>query len=393
MTNLVTLRTPDSCERCGRSPTSQDCQYYCGVSFCRDCYERRRETCEECCTRLAARIRHELEERRKDNREGQICVEEDCTHADQRKQEGVLEATSILDDYKRHLEVERGYSHHTVRAYVGTVRELAESSECSAAGGLDTMTKMHLRTHIASFRKLNKPATRDRRLSALRSFYRYRVKLGAIEEDPTAGIQLSKPESPLPSVLSVEACTRLIEGRPPKACHISALLSRDHAIFDVFYVTGISVAALAELNVRDLSLERRELRVIGKGNNERVAPIPSLTLESLLTYFAVWDVDVDSDGPLFLNTRGGRLSERGVRKTVRKRLEEAGIRWLGGLDALRHSCAMHLHEVDLDPPATQEPSGTAGSKTGAASLLLRFPSTRMFRAPRSYCGSIRPPGR
>ncbi len=357
----MTRRTVDTCDRCGRSPVSEDCDLGCGVSFCHDCWERRRDTCIACGLKLAL-----LE------RDG------DSADSERRPSRAGPPASPLIDGYRRHLEAEQRRSPNTVRAYVGTVQRLAESRECAAAGGLDGMTETDLSAYLASFRSVNRPATRARRLSALRSFYRYRQNLGAIAEEPTARLPRHEPASSLPTLLSVEECVHLIELRAPDTRHVSALLSRDRAIFDVLYVTGITLEELTALDTKDLSPRRQELRVRDREDGERVVNIPPPTLDSLLAYLELWRIDLSSGLPLFLNAKDNRLSERAIWKIVQKRLKQAGITRPAGLHALRHSCASHLCDADNDDPPV----------AGCAALLSRFPSTQTFRAGRGFCGEL-----
>ena len=360
----MTLSRLGNCDRCGRRPACLGCAYACHVRFCRDCYERRQDTCDRCDAAMMAGLESELDHGRESAR-----IE--------RPRPG---DSSTLDRYRQDLEAERGYSPNTVRAYLGTVQKLAASPECAAAGSLDGISRAQLRSYLASF-TVRKPTTRQRQLWALRSFFRHRLTLGAIDEDPTEEMLPARLESEYPTRLSVEECARLIEIHPPQTRHVTALLSRDRAIFDVFYVTGISVVELTALDMCDFHPDRRELRVIGRGRAERRVPIPPQTLESLLTYLEVRRLDPKAERPLFLNSRGGRLSERGVRKILQKRLKEAGVQRPASLDMLRHSCATHLFEADFELRA---------SDSGPSSLLSRFPSTQKFRAPRSFCGSVGP---
>ncbi len=259
---------------------------------------------------------------------------------------------SASAEFRRYLEAERGFSPHTVRAYTSEVRRLAESPECERARGLAHVDRLSLRTYLSGFHRCHAPATRTRRLSALRSFFRFQVRLGARASDPTDGLPGPKPERRLPAPLGVTECEQLIDAPAPHPR--PALEARDRAMFDLLYGTGLRVSELTRLSVRDLDRDRAELRVQGKGNRQRVVPIPGLALESLLAYLEPRVRPGLLNEPLLLNARGGRLSPRGVRKILRRRLLEVGIARPVTPHTLRHSYATHLLDADVDLRAIQE---------------------------------------
>ena len=255
-------------------------------------------------------------------------------------------------EFRRYLEAERGFSPHTVRAYTSEVRRLAESPECERARGLAHVDRLSLRTYLAGFHRCHTPATRTRRLSALRCFFRFQVRLGARASDPSNGLPGPKPERRLPAPLGAAECEQLIDATSPHPR--PRLEARDRAVFDLLYGTGLRVGELTHLSVRDLDRDRAELRVQGKGNRQRVVPIPSLALESLLAYLEPRVRPGLLNEPLLLNARGGRLSPRGVRKVLRRRLLEVGFARPVTPHTLRHSYATHLLDADVDLRAIQE---------------------------------------
>jgi len=259
---------------------------------------------------------------------------------------------SAIAEFRSYLASEREFSPHTVRAYVSEVERLAQAAECRRAGGLDRLEPLALRSYLAAFHGRHRPSTRNRRLAALRAFFRFRLRRGAMQRDPTEGLPGPKPERRLPTPLSAEACERLIEA--PSVRRNPQLVCRDRALFDLLYGTGLRVGEVVGLNVRDFSRELRELRVRGKGDKERVVPIPGRAYASLLGYLDRREQPGILSQPLFLNVRHGRLSERGVRKVLRRRLSEAGITRHATPHTLRHSFATHLLDADVDLRAIQE---------------------------------------
>ena len=128
---------------------------------------------------------------------------------------------------------------------------------------------------------------------------------------------------------------------------------RNRAVFDVLYGCGLRVGELTHLNVGDLGRDRAELRIHGKGNKERMQPVPTKSLESLLLYLHDRGKPAHGD-PMFLNCNGGRLGERGVRKAMKARLLAAGITRHASPHDLRHSFATHLLDANVDLRYIQE---------------------------------------
>ena len=257
-----------------------------------------------------------------------------------------------IGEFRAYLSGERGFSPHTQRAYLSELERLARSEDCRRAGGLDRLEPLGVRSYLASFHGRHRPSTRNRRLAALRAFFRFRVRAGAMRHDPTDGLPGPKPERRLPAPLSAEACERLIEA--PSTRRNARLESRDRALFDLLYGTGLRVGEVVGLNVRDFDLERREVRVRGKGDKERVVPVPAQGYASMVEYLELRKRPGVLGEPLFLNARASRLSDRGVREVLRRRLREVGIARHATPHTLRHSYATHLLDADVDLRAIQE---------------------------------------
>ena len=254
--------------------------------------------------------------------------------------------------YRRFLTTEQGCSPHTVRAYTREAERLAESEECARAGGLDHVDALTVRLYLARFHRTHRPSSRGRRLAAVRSFYRFRVRTGAVASDPTEGLPGPRPERRLPSPLAPEECEILIEA--PTEQRSERLARRDRALFDLLYGAGLRVGELVDLSVRDFDPDRREIRVRGKGRKERVVPVPGAAVRSLNQYLDLRRRRGFFSEPMFLNARGTRLGDRGVRKILRRRLLEAGIARHASPHALRHSFATHLLDANVDLRSIQE---------------------------------------
>ena len=257
-----------------------------------------------------------------------------------------------IEEFRQHLTGERALSPHTVRAYVSEAERLARSAECERAGGLDHIDPLALRSYLASFHAQHRPSTRNRRLAALRTYFRFRVLAGARQLDPSEGLPGPKTGRRLPDPLSPADCEALIEA--PIERRSPLLEGRDRALFELLYGTGLRVGELVALNVRDFDRDRREIRVLGKGNKERIVPVPTQGHASLLDYLGLRLRPGVLAEPLFCNARGSRLSARGVRKILDRRLREIGVLRHATPHTLRHSYATHLLDADVDLRSIQE---------------------------------------
>ena len=205
-------------------------------------------------------------------------------------------------------------------------------------------------------------ATIARRTAAARSFYKHQQLLGARSDNPAAGIKLPRRAKPLPKTLSPGEATRLIEaaaGTQPRAL-------RDQALVELLYGAGLRVSECVGLDKAGVDLDGRLVRVIGKGDKERVVPIGRHAAEALRRYLARGRpyLDARHRPELFLNARGGPLTRAGAFLILRKLAEKAGLdphRVHPHL--LRHSFATHLLEGGADLRSVQEMLGHADLST------------------------------
>ena len=268
---------------------------------------------------------------------------------------------AALAAFERHLRSERGCSLHTLRAYAGEVRRLAGSTECERAGGLDRIDVLALRAYLAGFHRAHRASTRNRRLAALRCFFRFRVRVGARAAAPSDGLPGPRGERRIPQPLAPAECEGVIEAGDPE--RDAVLEARDRALLDVLYGGGLRVGEAVGLDVRDYDRHRRELRVRGKGEKERIVPLPGQAHASLDAYLALRERPGLSGRPMFERARGGRLSDRWVREMLRRRLAAAGVARRATPHTLRHSYATHLLDADVDLRSIQELLGHARLST------------------------------
>jgi integrase/recombinase XerC len=281
-----------------------------------------------------------------------------------------------LAEFLDHLRLNQNASDHTVRAYESDLTQFLaflsshlgrRKSEVSAAD----VDHIHIRAFLGDLhRRGNSRASAARKLAAIRTFARYLRREGILDGDPAALVGTPRREQRLPAHLGEAEMSRLLEmpdGSTP-------LGRRDRAILELFYASGLRLSELVGLNLEDVNLSGRIVRVLGKGGKERIIPFNRTTEAAL----RAWMADGESLGggqppkkggqphfsgssmkkrvavPLFLNYQGGRLSTRSVDRLVRKYMAACSTRLGISPHALRHSFATHLLERGADLRAIQE---------------------------------------
>jgi len=266
-----------------------------------------------------------------------------------------------IDIFTGYLVDERNLSPHTRAAYVRDLREFQTFLDNNGGSDRAALLKIDtflLRRYLAELHRRNQRTSIARKLSALRTFFRYLVREGHLPGNPAEGLSTPKLNRYLPKTLSVDEATALME----RGYGNSLLDLRDRAIVELFYASGLRVSELTELNVGSLDLREKLVRVIGKGRKERILPVGRKSHEALVAYLEARGAPGD-DTPLFLNARGGRLTPRSVQRNLKTRLIKARIIKDISPHALRHSFATHLLDGGADLRAIQELLGHASLST------------------------------
>lgn len=295
--------------------------------------------------------------------------------ASSRKNPASAPLAELAASFLTELEERRGASPHTVRSYRSDLADFLEYLDAvsadSAAGrpaaapAANSVDIALLRSYLASLheRGLGR-TTAARKLAALRSFYRYLGRIGAVERDPARAVRAPKTPRRIPQRLELGEVEELLHAPDPA----TARGKRDLAILELLYGTGVRVSELVGLDLADLQRKSRILRVLGKGGKERVVPFGEVAADALGDYLSARGELAAAGGAsggseaVFLNARGGRLSDRSVRTIVRRYLGEAGIAHLAGKatpHTLRHAFATHLLDRGADLRAIQELLGHA----------------------------------
>jgi integrase/recombinase XerC len=246
--------------------------------------------------------------------------------------------------FLRHLSVEKNASPHTLRSYRSDLVEFTRSLE----GPIDGADSRTIRAFLVSLHARGLDAVSvARKLAAVRSFYRFLVRRGVVERNPARETRGPRRAQKLVSFLPIDEATALVDARALGG----AARDRDVAILEVLYATGLRVSELTGLDVEAVDRTERTVRVLGKGRKERIVPYGAAAAKALERYLALRPA---ARGPLFVNARGGRLTDRSVRNVVRRAARSAGVVRRVTPHTLRHTFATHLLDAGADLRAIQE---------------------------------------
>ena len=257
-------------------------------------------------------------------------------------------ANDWIDRFCDALWLERGLSEHTISAYrsdlAGAARFLGERNRQLLHASRDDL-RDYLKHRRAGHAKSR---TAARLLSTLRRFYRYLLRESLIDEDPTALLDSPKLERPLPKTLTEEQVERLLNA--PDAA--SALGLRDRAMLETLYATGLRVSELVGLTLSQLGMTQGLVRVVGKGNKERLVPLGEEALAALNRYLDGARSDLvrkRSTDAVFVTARGGPLTRQAFWHNIKRYALQAEIKVSLSPHTLRHAFATHLlnHGADL----------------------------------------------
>ncbi len=268
---------------------------------------------------------------------------------------GSLMLDEHVDRFIDHLIHRRGFSEHTVRAYSTDLQGFQRFAGGRGVKGLEGVERPLIRAYLGGLREDGyADATIARRLASLRSFFRYLIREGVIEHDPLTMIRSPRREKQLPHILVPRDIDHLIESVEAE----TLWGRRDRALFEVLYGGGLRVSELVGLDETDLDLIDGVARVRGKGKRERLAPLGRSASQSLRAYLPERVRRFPSDGrepvAVFVNRRGGRLTDRGVRKILDKHVLRSGLADRISPHTLRHSFATHLVDAGAHLRAVQE---------------------------------------
>ncbi|MEK6799570.1 MAG: tyrosine recombinase XerC [Planctomycetota bacterium] len=307
-----------------------------------------------------------------------------------------MKQQSLIDEFLNYLKFERHFSPHTAKCYAADLAQFCAylMGDLNAAAGRQNFTNLtvaggrsaasggasdidshavavlaepgvqqkirdvdteQIKTFLSflgtqSYSK----STVARKLATLRSFYKFCMRRGYVKAHPLATIRTPKQEKRLPKFLEMEQISRLLS-TPDDG---SLLGSRDRAMLELLFSTGVRVSELVDLNFADLEFEAQVIRVRGKGKKQRTSPVGPTALAAIQKYLQLRRADSRSatfdQSALFVNKHGQRLSTRSVRRKLDKYLSEAGMDPSISPHTLRHSFATHMLNNGADLRSVQE---------------------------------------
>lgn len=266
---------------------------------------------------------------------------------------------SLIRHFIEALSSEKGYSANTCRAYAYDIEEFVSRSAVFLEKNIqdvpiELLDALAIRRHIGFLYKSNTKTSICRKLSAIRSFFRFLVRQGVMDASPTEMISNPRAESPIPVFLPIDEMFRLLDS--VSADSLSG--HRDRAILEMLYSAGLRVSELTAMDVHDVDFDQFVIRVCGKGNKQRITPVGKEALAALRAYrehlTRQAGIGFYENGPLFLNLRNGRLTSRSVARILDKWALKCNLSMPVFPHAIRHSFATHLLDSGADLRIVQE---------------------------------------
>ncbi len=264
-------------------------------------------------------------------------------------------SAELSDKISQYLDVlkARGFSPHTIEAYRNDLSQFADCfQESSSWGTLRAIDRKRVRSYLSTMlRQGYSRSSVARKLSSISSFFRFLCKEGLLEANPVTGLRPPRLTRDLPAFLDRHQAERLMDILETE----TVFQTRDRAIIELLYSTGIRSSELVGLNLSDLDLQADTVVVTGKGNRQRFVPFGKPARRALQTYLGKRSqLNPGGKLTLFLNRRGGRLSTRSLRRIIKSYLTRVGHVTKRSPHTLRHTFATHLLDEGADLRAVQE---------------------------------------
>ena len=269
----------------------------------------------------------------------------------------------VMGRFRDHLVAERGLAPLTVRNYLADLAPLRDFMINRGLRGFRDLDRRTVRGFLSWLHELGYVRTSiARKLSVMRTLFRWLNRMGISEHDPLPPRGAFRLDSRLPRFLSQEEASRLMKSPDPT----TNKGIRDRALLELVYAAGLRVSEVSGLNLENINLETRELRVIGKGTKERIVLIGTAARDAIRAYLSEvrpYVATTETDGALFVNRYGARLSQRSIQKMVHAQAAHAGLGSQVHTHTLRHSFATHLLEGGADLRVVQDLLGHASPAT------------------------------
>lgn len=266
----------------------------------------------------------------------------------------------IMVDYLDYIKNEKKLTVNTLEAYI---RDLQQFKEYLSDRGIDDYkqtNKTIIITYLMNLQKNGKAtSTISRNLASIRCFFQYLLNKNIISEDPTLNLKSPKSEKKIPSILTKEEVNILLS--QPNPTDFKG--SRDKAMLELLYATGLRVSEIISLKIDDIDLELGLLVVYTNDNNQRAIPFGTIALDAITHYIANYRPENDKGEPLFINYTGTQLTRQGFWKIIKQYTKKSNIEKVITPHTLRHSFAVHLIENGADIKTVQEMLGHSDRST------------------------------
>jgi len=283
------------------------------------------------------------------------------------------EKRGLIQQFIHYLGLEKNASPHTCRCYRKDLEGFEDFLKSSgmylnSAGDvqIEKVDRMAIRKYMSFLHRKNKKSSIARKISTLRSFFKYLIREQVIPSNPAKSVSSPKVEKTLPTTLTVDEAFRLMESPrsiPEKSSEMSKQNGvRDRAILELLYSSGLRVSELVGLNLNQLDSDLGIVRVMGKGRKERIVPVGVKAIDALKAYLEGRG-GLTGDGPIFINHTGGRLTARTVGRLIKKYARHSGIFRKVSPHSLRHTFATHLLDAGADIREIQEMLGHSSLST------------------------------
>jgi len=262
-----------------------------------------------------------------------------------------------IDKFVNYLSIEKNYSLHTIANYRKDLSELRDFLDSRGGADIKNIDYFLLRKFfsVLSGRQLGKRSL-SRKISTLKSFFKFILREGLIKSNPASSLIYPRADKNLPKFLTEKEIEKVLEVSDGKG----VLALRDKAILEFLYSTGARVSELVTLKIENIDLVSGVVKVKGKGRKERLLPLGEPAINSIKKYL---DARQDKSDFLFINKKGGGLSDRGLRGIVYKYIKKAAIHLKASPHTFRHSFATHLLNRGADLRSVQELLGHSSIST------------------------------
>lgn len=272
-----------------------------------------------------------------------------------------MKCNDAIKEYKTYLIVEKGASENTIKSYLRDLKSFIAYLKNAEIINVEDISKEHIRLYLKTLSHLSS-ATVSRKIVSLRNFFKFMIKEEVISTHIMASFELPKPEKKLPQVLSIEEMNQLLNSIEMK----DFTSARNRAMVELLYASGIRVSELVNLELTQINLKMMYLKVIGKGNKERLIPLNHYVCQIINRYIIDFRnpmLDFKNSPYLFFNKKLQPLSRENFYRILKQLAQKAGISKKISPHTIRHTYATHLLENNADLRSIQELLGHSDIST------------------------------